>query len=573
MARERTVRAREDGDALTEYSPDRCQVFAYMDDITIICYGRHVRRVEDLASRLIAERLGMALSPDKCLVAYAGPARSERGHHRGSFPVKTEGFLSLGVPCGTTVEQRRVLTRELLEGMRLDPSVFSQISVRAAYAILRYCVNARPGYLARVTETAEMRDLFDGFDRYVDTCLMHGLRLPVPDGPPPLPVAPRTGIGVSKHEAYLRVCLLRGLRRDLGGLGMTRYAGCDGDAACIRSRRLVTHYLGAAAPSWQPALRKWPVISVGGAGLFVDLGLPGSDPTQRMDYLDEVLREDQIDPLPSAVASAHNMWADRLLSHLHGRGDDGAAALFRSAQYGLSGSWLNAVFRTGRYVHHLAMSELEFHDALLMRLLLPAAPVSPTAAKYCHCSFRAHLPSDHSHFLDCADHRFFLDKRHNMIRDTVHSWLAKRLPACEVSKEVPYGAPERYGRRADVMIVQPTGERMWIDFAVCNPAAPTYRRENHSASAPLGAARRIAAQKYDLYRPYLDQHTRTVPFVMEATGRIYWEPIECLKTLLCRTMKDPMRDLHARCNVIIQRCNAQMAAHLRAKMAQRVAAT
>lgn len=102
--------------------------------------------------------------------------------------------------------------RELLEGMRLDPSVFSQISVRAAYAILRYRVNARPGYLARVTETTEMRDLFDDFDRYVDTCLMHGLRLPVPDGPPPLPVTPRTGIGVSKHETYLRACLLRGLR-------------------------------------------------------------------------------------------------------------------------------------------------------------------------------------------------------------------------------------------------------------------------------------------------------------------------------------------------------------------------
>lgn len=103
MARERTVRAREDGDALTEYSPDRCQVFAYIDDIAIVCYARHVRRVEDLASRLITESLGMVLSPDKCLVANADPVRSERGHHRGSFPVKTEGFLSLGVPCGTSV--------------------------------------------------------------------------------------------------------------------------------------------------------------------------------------------------------------------------------------------------------------------------------------------------------------------------------------------------------------------------------------------------------------------------------------------------------------------------------------
>lgn len=92
---------------------------------------------------------------------------------------------------------------------------------------------------------------------------------------------------------------------------------------------------------------------------------------------------------------------------------------------------------TGRYVHHLATSELEFHDALIMRLLLPAAPVFPTAAKYCSCSYRAHLPSDHSHFLDCA---IFMDKRHNMIRDAVFSWLKKRLSSCEVRKEVPYGA-------------------------------------------------------------------------------------------------------------------------------------
>ncbi len=50
---------------------------------------------------------------------------------------------------------------------------------------------------------------------------------------------------------------------------------------------------------------------------------------------------------------------------------------------------------------------------LLMRLLRPAAPISPTAAKYFPCSYRAHLPLDHSHFLDCPDHRFVLVENEN----------------------------------------------------------------------------------------------------------------------------------------------------------------
>lgn len=103
-------------------------------------------------------------------------------------------------------------------------------------------------------------------------------------------------------------------------------------------------------------------------------------------------------------------------------------------------------------------------------------------------------------------------------------------------------------------------------MAVCNPAARTYRRENDSVETTEGAAERIYRTKIDLYREFATHSSSIVPFVIESTGRMHAKTREFIQLKFQQYLKDPIRDLHARCAVIIQRYNAKMAAaNLRAK--------
>lgn len=84
-----------------------------------------------------------------------------------------------------------------------------------------------------------------------------------------------------------------------------------------------------------------------------------------MDYVAELVDDAglaPVDPLPTAVHNSHYNIHRRLLDHLRTTGDDGSAAMLRSAKYDLSGTWLNAVFSTGRYVGDLAMTNQELLD-------------------------------------------------------------------------------------------------------------------------------------------------------------------------------------------------------------------
>jgi hypothetical protein len=298
-----------------------------------------------------------------------------------------------------------------------------------------------------------------------------------------------------------------------------------------------------------------------------------------MEYVAELQNDDDfeaVDPLPEAIRNAHLRWFSRMSDHLREHGDPGSLALLRSANYELSGSWLNAVFQTGRYVGELGMNNSEFHDALLIRLLLNPVARDPLAggAVTCHCHTRVNLSKDCTHALDCVYHnRYYMDKRHNMVRDHLAKWLSKhRNPGfnSRVEKEAMYG--DQDGKRADVAVFTDGGDQAqvtWIDVAVCNPAAVTYRDQNDSHIVAEGAAERIYRGKIAHYSQFLNATSVIQPFVIESTGRIYRETANFIIDKFRPVLKDPLRDLHARCAVLIQRYNARMAASLRVKTTRR----
>lgn len=140
-------------------NPDRAGIVAYMDDVNIFMLADMLDHMCGFIQDAF-DTGGMKLNVDKCQVIFATPTNLDRV---GPFPVQRSGTLSMGVPTGP-LEHRIDHTRRLLEDMKIPVRCFSQISPTAGFGIIRYCLNARAGYLARVTETPEIRHLLADFD-------------------------------------------------------------------------------------------------------------------------------------------------------------------------------------------------------------------------------------------------------------------------------------------------------------------------------------------------------------------------------------------------------------------------
>ena len=92
-------------------------------------------------------------------------------------------------------------------------------------------------------------------------------------------------------------------------------------------------------------------------------------------------------------------------------------------------------------------------------------------------------------------------------------------------------------------------------------------RRTNSVTVTEGAVERIYRGKLDQYSAFVSPTSVIVPFVIESTGRIHSFARNFIDDKFQHYLKHPIRDLHARCAVIIQRYNAKMAANLRAKTA------
>ena len=91
----------------------------------------------------------------------------------------------------------------------------------SALPLIRQCVSARVGYLARVSKLATNLPAFLNFDSKIDAAI--------------LSIA-----GVTPREAvssfWLRIPTIRSLPLSLFGLGILRFAGLAGETACLLSR-------------------------------------------------------------------------------------------------------------------------------------------------------------------------------------------------------------------------------------------------------------------------------------------------------------------------------------------------
>lgn len=223
-----------------------CGVFAFIDDITIFYNGRHSAAVE--AGLLqIFEDADLPLNLDKCL--HLVHASSSMGSPLDDglplcFPVMTDGEPILGCPTGTD-EYRRAFVMEKVTAAASSLSALSHLQPWSAWRLLRTCICARLGYLARVLEPSDTDVAFALFDQRVDAAVSVIAAAPHPE------------------EQFL-LQWLRSLPLELNGLGLPRFCGLAGDTACLLSRDRTYDFLESHLPELIIAVpRLWTPITLG----------------------------------------------------------------------------------------------------------------------------------------------------------------------------------------------------------------------------------------------------------------------------------------------------------------------
>jgi hypothetical protein len=162
------------------------------------------------------------------------------------FPVERSGCIVLGCPVGIPSYRHAAAMTIAKKASRSLPA-FSTLHAWTSLALIRHCVSARLGFLARVCELADNLIAFSFFDDRID-------------------VAIQTSCGITEDEfslnGYGRV--LRSLPAGAGGLSIPRFAGLAGETACLLLREKTYDYLEVYQPNLlRSAETNWPPIAMG----------------------------------------------------------------------------------------------------------------------------------------------------------------------------------------------------------------------------------------------------------------------------------------------------------------------
>jgi len=222
----------------TDALPPISGIYAYIDDVSFYYNGIYSSRVE-ATIRSICDDEGILLNLSKCyhLVRETSVLDTTRPH---LFTVTTTGERILGAPAGSSEFRRDYVARKVDSALSSIPALTS-LQPWTSWHLLRSCISARLGYLARVLEPSDTSEAFTHFDQCIDDAVA-------------------TIAQVNRTEEKFLLRWLRCLPLDLNGLGLPRYHGLAGDTACLLSRETTYNFLETHHPElivsvtdlWQP---------------------------------------------------------------------------------------------------------------------------------------------------------------------------------------------------------------------------------------------------------------------------------------------------------------------------------
>ena len=493
-------------------------VIAYMDDCTIAvpaCLANHV--AGELSS--IFEATGLILNKQKC--RFIGPEAANIADPE--FACDPEGDIILGSPTGTN-GYRALQCQSLVDKMEvaLPTLVRLQLDPMIATNLIRYCINTKACYLARVQEPQQSRMALEKMDMSVDLALCRIAEH--------IPRNPQQPVAEDQSDTIGVISILRSIPLHHGGLGIQRHSWVSGQVACIKSRNITRAFAEeffSDTAGFGEAIDRWPAMSIGDNP--EDPDVPGVDP--------------QNGELRNLAEAAFIAKAASLHNNLLTLGMKSHAAWFLSSQFEGSGRWISPPVGIQR-LPHLTIRREEYRQALRARLLLHPLEEQlrsqPNQVQHCHCLREPYQHRQQNgvlsvaepfHCLDCVRAKGLLKGRHDAVMEVLDKFIKKRFPGTSITREpVIQTRPEVQEQlRADLMVClpQPSGRHFIIDVTVSNPAAPTYRAQairSHEVVQATNSRRDLdkTARYHGLSSPdiTLVAPRRYFTFNVEATGRL-----------------------------------------------------
>jgi hypothetical protein len=458
-------------------------VYAYMDDINIFVDGRICNFV---AGQLIEifSRYRLTLSNQKCRYLVNPDSVVDFNVDLGDNVFRVAdggGMVLLGSPTGSNLFRSEEIEKIVSNAGR-SISALKYLSPWSNWNLLRNCITAKVGYIARVGEIDLCLDSFRSFDSKVDRAVLE--------------MAGGVGDGDDYEEIKLVVSAIRSMPLALGGLGISRYAGLAGETACLLSRQLTYEYLEKYNPELlSGAFQKWNPIFLGAAEeeQLEDEEETNNNTIQGNKYFSSgdirtkwpgfILASGEERIQESALSRVEH-WATRknareicrfipgynearnarairreitsrraneMVAALHQNGQVVESIWLKSSQFKGSGRWLSGP--GGRFYGKYAFrNNEEYKTALRMRLLLSLASSDvgdSRSAVLCKCGTSIDLKSRPFHALDCDKSQWFHIHRHNAVRDTLEEFLKKHIKNvdCTILREpkvaVNFGVEER----------------------------------------------------------------------------------------------------------------------------------
>ena len=528
----------------------RCVVMAYMDDCTISVPWV---LAEDVCADLneICSQYGLQLNVEKCRII--GPNTSHLPA-TAPFQLLPEGDIVLGNPVGT-FEFRAATTRALIDKyIRILPTLDAlQVNPIAAFNIIKFCVNARANYLARVQDLDGL-DCLQAFDTAVDEAIFK--------------IAQHNPTDATRRALS---ATLRSIPLSHGGLGVARYSWIPGQVGVIRSRQLLAEFIDEhLSPGYSHAVTSLPGIQIGEGHcpLPIDFGpLPARENMDDLEILNGEYSTTDAAPVQyKAIAATIVAFLNNVMK------SPARAAWLRSSQFEGSGRWvtpLAAVYHDGLF----SLNANEYRVSLRQRFLL--APfedsmdhVHPTL---CQCGVALNDKESPFHFLDCPLNKGFNHTRHAYCLTAVDGFLKKKLKersiqTCSVPPprlHNPEG--EVLDQNGDLAVHLLPNVSQVFDFVVSNPAAATFTNNHHSHEMDNAANAFHETEKLRHYGHTREvQEEQLIPFAVEATGRMGPRAINWIETFIPQDERQgrrgisrtPVQSLHAILCTAITKCVA-----------------
>jgi hypothetical protein len=432
-------------------------IIAFMDDILVF-----IKR--SLANRIAGEIMGiltecrMEVNIDKCFfLTYSSIESifSEENFNNDldAFQVIEDGAIILGVPVGTPEFVRNTMAVKIKEATEIIP-ILQQFSPWVIWQLLKYCVNARMGYLSRVVEVQNSMAALADFDEVVDKVI---LKIAGMDSS----LAGDTS-AEGEDPCVADIKFLRSNPLARGGLGITRYAGLAGETACLLSRQVTYEYIEKYYPLLTVGTDEqfWDPISIGGQEeafmekLLVYSVIPekvqsslamvlasgeeslnseeGADVSKSYEERKAARRTRMATvkvgldgDVRSTARTIQRRRAEDFIFNLDKRGEFARAAALRSQTFKGSGKWLDGP--GGLFYGRFAFKNpQEYVTAFLQRLLLSPASkhvVGAESTVTCSCGKKIDPVKDPFHAFDCRAAQGFFVARHNAVRDSLAEFL------------------------------------------------------------------------------------------------------------------------------------------------------